>query len=76
MGMRELEAAILSELRMQTGNRRIRQKDIMEWSTSPVAARDGELTAFLKLNQVHVAYKLPPQKARAASSLPDTSRDQ
>lgn len=64
MGLRQLEAAILSELRHVTGNRRIRQRDIMEWSTGKVEARGDEKLVHLPLNRVNVAYLEPPRKKR------------
>lgn len=65
MSMRSLEAAILAELRTVTGNTKLRQNDIQEWSTSKVEARDGETLYFLPVLSVHVAVKVPPKKTKA-----------
>lgn len=65
MSMRDLEASILAELRQHTGNRKIRQKDIMEWSTGEITAQGDERKVFLPLNRMHVAYVEPPKKTKA-----------
>ena len=57
--MKQLEAAVLAELREVTGHRKLRQKDIMEWSTGDVKPGDGETLVFLPALKVHVAYKAP-----------------
>jgi hypothetical protein len=62
MSLRDLEAAILRELREVTGMKKLRQKDIAQWSTGAVRTGDGELTTFLPTLGVHVAYKSPPKK--------------
>lgn len=69
MGMRSLEAAILAELRRVENNKNLRHKDIMEWSTGKVEAKEGEKLVHLTLaefgNQpIDVAYK--PQEKKAA----------
>jgi hypothetical protein len=57
MGMRELEAGILRELRKETKNNKLRQKDIMEWSTSEVKAQAGERLYYLPDLKINVAIK-------------------
>jgi hypothetical protein len=57
MSMKTLEAAILRELRSVTGNKKIRPKDIMEWSTGSISAREGETLVTLPELGVNVAYK-------------------
>lgn len=42
MGMRELESKILQEAKEVTGIKKLRLKDIMEWSTGEVKAQEGE----------------------------------
>lgn len=42
MGMKEIEADILRELKEVSKDKSIRQKDIMEWSTGEIKAEDGE----------------------------------
>lgn len=63
MGMRQLEAAILAELREVTGIKKLRQKDIMEWSTGEIEAQDGEIVIALPGVGVNVAYK--PQEKKS-----------
>lgn len=55
--MRELEASILRELQEVTKNKKLRQKNIQEWSTTHVEAQSDEKLAFLPKMQIHVAYK-------------------
>jgi hypothetical protein len=59
MTLKSLEAQILRELRVVAKNSKLRQKDIMEWSTSKVEAQSGEKTAQLEKLGVYVAYKEP-----------------
>lgn len=59
MSMREIEAGILAELKQVANNAKIRQKDIMEWSTSEIEAQEGETYFFLPILKVHVCVKLP-----------------
>jgi hypothetical protein len=55
---RNLEAAVLRELKIVTGNNKLRQKDIMEWSTGTVKVEPGETCYFLPELKVHVAVKM------------------
>jgi hypothetical protein len=59
MGIKQLEAEILAELRKLTGNNKIRQKDIMEWSTGTIRPEEGETLYFLPEIKVNVCVKLP-----------------
>lgn len=65
MSLRSLEAEILAELRILTGDRTIRQKDIMEWSTSPVTPQGDEVMVSLQNLHINVTY-LPREKKPAA----------
>ena len=47
MSMKTLEAAILAEAREVLKNRKLRQKDIAEWSTGEIEAHDGEVVVHL-----------------------------
>lgn len=67
MSMRELEASILAELKQVARNSKIRQKDIMEWSTGEVKAQEGETYFFLPNLKVHVCVKLPAKKTAQQS---------
>lgn len=53
--MRQLEAEILAELRVLVGSNKIRQKDIMEWSTGNVEKHEGEETFHLPKLNINVA---------------------
>lgn len=55
MSLKTLETAILFELRRVSGKRTLRKKDIMEWSTSPVEAHDGETLFVLPELKIHIA---------------------
>lgn len=57
MSMKNVEAAILRELRTVAKNPKIRQKDIMEWSTGEVKAQAGEKVYYLPEMKVFVAVK-------------------
>ena len=57
MGMRKLEAAILQEAKIVTGNKKLRQKDIVEWSTGLIKDHDGEQVFVLPSLHVTIAIK-------------------
>ena len=56
MGIRQLEAGILKELREVTGKKKLRQKDIMQWSTGEVKVEPGEAMVHLPELNINVAY--------------------
>lgn len=58
MSMKTLEAAILKELRVVANNPKLRQKDIMEWSTGLIEQQEGETLYFLPELGVRVAVKV------------------
>ena len=58
MGIRQLEAEILRELREVAKNKKLRQKDIMEWCTSEIKAQKGETLYYLPELKMHVAVKV------------------
>ena len=62
MGLRNLEAEILRDLRAMTGLGKLRQKDIQEWSTGEVKAQAGETVVRLP-SGINVAYLTPAKKA-------------
>jgi hypothetical protein len=43
MSFATLETAVLNEARVVLNNRKLRKKDIIEWSTGDVKAEDGEV---------------------------------
>lgn len=65
MSFRELESAILMELREVSGNRKIRLKDIMEWSTGKIEPQEGETYFYLPRHGVHACVKVPVKKVKA-----------
>lgn len=58
MGMKQLEAAVLAEAKKVTGNKKLRMKDIMEWSTGEVKAEQGEKLYRLPELGVNIAVKI------------------
>ena len=57
MGMRELERAVLAEAKTITGNKKLRMKDIMEWSTGDIVPHPGEKLYRLPDMGVNIAVK-------------------
>ena len=57
MGMRQLESAILAEAKIVTGNKKLRMKDVMEWSTGKVKPESGEIVYHLPKMSVNIAIK-------------------
>lgn len=57
MSIRSLESAILAETKMVTDNKKLRMKDIMEWSTGKIEAQPGEKLYFLPIMRVNIAVK-------------------
>lgn len=55
MSLRSLHAAILVEARTVATRSKLRQKDIREWSTGELTARDGEAIHFLPKLRVYVS---------------------
>jgi hypothetical protein len=67
MGIRALEAAILSGAKKALNNSRLRQKDIMEWSSGPIEHHDGEVTVHVPDPGVYVAVKKEHDKRKPAA---------
>lgn len=57
LGLRRLESAILSELRVVKNDRSIKLKEIMEWSTGKVKIEEGEELVYLPELKINVALK-------------------
>jgi len=74
MGLRNLEAAILAELKQVAKNSKIRQKDIVEWSTGAVKPQEGEKYFHLPKLGVHVCVILPAKKAAEQSAHSDAGK--
>ncbi len=58
MSLRTLEAEILKELRAIASNTKLRQKDIMEWSTGKVKVQDDETLYYLPELAINVSVKV------------------
>lgn len=69
MGIRQFEAGILAELRKVTKLPKLRQKDIMEWSTGSVHRAEGETIAFLPELEIYVSYRIRPGAPMAGQRL-------
>lgn len=65
MGIKQLEAAILAELREVANNKKILQRDIQEWSTGEVKAQKGETLFHLPKLNINVAIRLTERKGNA-----------
>ena len=57
MGEKELERAILSELRVVAKNNKLKLSNIMEWSTGEIKTQEGETLYFLPDLKVNCAVK-------------------
>ena len=57
MGMQSLKRAILAEARIVTGNKKLKMKDIMEWSTGKITSHPGEKIYQLPELCVNIAVK-------------------
>lgn len=55
MGLREIQAEILAEARVVTKKPKLRQKDIMEWSTGEIDTHEEERSFFLPKLRVYVS---------------------
>jgi len=64
MSMATLERAILVELKVVADNNKLRLKDIMEWSTGEIVAREDETLYFLPDLKVWCAVKVAQQKVQ------------
>lgn len=57
MSTQSLERAILAEAKEVTGNKKLRMKDIMEWSTGEIKAQADEKLYWLPDLAVNIAVK-------------------
>ena len=65
MSMATLEHAILAGARDVLGNRKLRMKDIMEWSTGDIKPQDGEVCVRVPDPGVNVCVKTECDKRTA-----------
>lgn len=56
--MKQLESVVLAEAKIVTGNKKLRMKDIMEWSTGEVKQEEGEKLYRLPELGVNIAVKI------------------
>ena len=63
VSLQTLEREILKELKIVANNPKLRNKDIMEWSTTPVEAHDGETLYHLPKLGIHCAVKISDKKS-------------
>ena len=65
MTIRNLEAAILSELKVVAKNSKLRQKDIMEWQLGKeLTCQEGETYYYLTLNHASVCVKVEKKEEK------------
>lgn len=57
MSLRSLESAILAEAKIVTENKKLRLKDIMEWSTGEIKPQSGEKLYRLPKLCINIAVK-------------------
>jgi hypothetical protein len=57
MSRRTLEAEILKEARIVTGNKKLKQNDIMEWCTTKCESVEGEIPYFLPTLRIYITVK-------------------
>ena len=55
MGMKQLQSEILAEAREVTGKKKLRQKDIVQWTSGTVKPRKGETPFWLPMLKVEIA---------------------
>jgi hypothetical protein len=63
MGIREIERALVEELREVVGDASLRLRDVAEWSTGDLA-QVGPGEAFVRLPKLGVNVAYVPRKAR------------
>jgi hypothetical protein len=57
MGMKEIERAILWELIEVSKNKKLKIKDIMEWSTGEIKPQEGEVLHYLPVLKIYCCIK-------------------
>ena len=57
MSMATLERAILAEAKIITDNKKLRMKDIMEWSTGDIKPQQDEKLFYLPDMKINIAVK-------------------
>lgn len=67
MGMRDLERAILADAKQVFNNKKLRLKDLMEWSTGKIESRDDEVVAVMP-DGINVAIKKEHDKRKVTGA--------
>lgn len=67
MGMRDLERAILADAKLVFNNKKLRLKDLMEWSTGKIESRDDEVVAVMP-DGINVAIKKEHDKRKVTGA--------
>lgn len=62
MSLGRLEQAVFDELRLVAGDRKLRWKDVMEWSSGPIEAQEGEKLYHLPKLGINCAVKVKDQR--------------
>lgn len=68
MSLKSFESMITHEARGVLKNPKLRVKDLMEWSSAPIAAHDGEIVEYLSQIGVYVAVKVTCDKRKHKST--------
>lgn len=66
-GMRDLERAILADAKQVFNNKKLRLKDLMEWSTGKIESRDDEVVAVMP-DGINVAIKKEHDKRKVTGA--------
>ena len=64
MSMRDANRAVRNEAALILKNPKLRQMDILEWSTGQVEPEDGEIVIYLPTLNVHAAFPASVDKRR------------
>ena len=66
MTMRSFEMDIVNAAKEKLNNKKLRLKDLMEWSTGNVDVQEGETYVFLESMGIHASFKLPEAKKKVS----------
>lgn len=68
MSMATLENAILAAAKRHFKNPKLRKKDLLEWSTAEIKAREGEVTAWIADQGVYVSISVDLDRSVSVSA--------
>lgn len=66
MSIASLERELVYHARVILNNQKLRVKDLLEWSSGPVAPRDGEIE--LRINELNCVFAAGTDKRPAADA--------